>query len=254
MNRKVKVAYAHIIIGFVLFLIGLGMMLSHTLNKNESANNDQKGNEIRKIVSIADLNSAAGDIAASKQLRLAAGVDTKSGGSLIQFNMSSSSLSSDKKARSKLEYDQAEEEDFIKRYCEMRRQRNAGDGGSLILSLRGLFGGQSGQREARSSDSSSSTSNNKSPTILNNIFSFLMCSTDGIYLIMVVCLTVFGSLVLVYGCVRIYESDVKLINETNNTNSSSNNQNVDDSMFSGYLLYFKLKKCSLLKFRLEKLS
>lgn len=77
------------------------------------------------------------------------------------------------------------------------------------------------QETVTSSARAQTFSYSSSSSILNNIFSFLICSTDTIYLIMVVSLALFGSLILLYGCVRFYENDIKLLHHSLDETSSS---------------------------------
>lgn len=55
--------------------------------------------------------------------------------------------------------------------------------------------------------------------ILKNIFSFLICSSEKVYISVIVGITILGCLLLCYGCIRFYKYDIKVIQ-----NSSSNYQ------------------------------
>lgn len=217
MNRKAKVAYAHIIIGFLIFLVGLVTILNHTLSKND----DEEIDDFDVV-----LNSAS---ATSKLALLSSDVGLK-----VNFStfLSPSSSGGKDTSRSKLEYDQEEDVDiYIKRYCHMRRQKQLiGTSGNLEATTTKFTGASgNGPREVRSSEESnryaslqySSSFRSTSSSFLNNLFGFLICSTDTIYLIMIVCLALFGSLVLLYGCVRFYENDVRLINRSVLANNDS---------------------------------
>lgn len=185
MNRKAKIAYAHIIIGFVIFLVGLITILNHMLDDNE-------------------LNSQA---TTSRKLALRKlstdGVETDLGTKSRRVNLSNLLAPMSTSLPRRADYDEEQDVNvYINWYCEMRRQHRI-------------------QRD--SGDESGDEKPTARNAILNSVLSFLICSTDTIYLVMLVCLALLGSLVLLYGCVRFYENDIKLLH-----------QSLDDSANSGY--------------------
>lgn len=153
MNRKAKIAYAHIIIGLLVFLIGLITILNYILDRNKSESEEDIIHQMKQ---------------ARKQRK---------------FNLT-----------------QASEEDgeenlymFISWYCRQMKSTP--------------------HQDDRSTNRVPSSLPFSSSPMLNSVISFLLCSTDTIYLVIIVCLALFGSIVLLYGCIRFYQNDIKLLQQ-----------------------------------------
>lgn len=231
MNRKAKIAYAHIIIGFVLFLIGLVTILNYSLNSDEFKSHAQTASDgSNKRLNLSELLAI---VASSKSKQTAAsqkfGHDTANAHS----SSSSSSLASSSFSSTKHQHAQQQLDDDINIYiywfCQMKNELSSEPAldkkESPIVpttikttkTIASVFAHNKQDYDANRDEANSDADEQirliKSP-ILNSIFSFLICSTDKIYLIMIICLTVLGCFVLLYGCIRFYEHDIKLMQQS----------------------------------------
>lgn len=178
MNRQAKFAYAYMLIGLVLFLIGFVIVLNNNLN-------DEKGfNELTRSFRRVNFSE------------------------LVLIATRTKTQTKDNP------YEESEDEKIhLHWFCQLDHSHAyktnefetvISNGASKLISYGDSSSSSHGKKQTIHIKLIESY-------MLKRVFSFLICSTDKIYFIFIVSLCVFGGILALCGCIRFYKYDIKLL-------------------------------------------